>query len=295
MDLVVGATGQVGGGVARRLREIGRQVSAMVRGGTGRAEARSLAEAGIEVVDGDLTRPETLAAACRGVETVVTTASSMPHAKDDGLRRVDRDGTLALVDAAEKAGVRKFIYTSYSGNIQTPSPLGEAKRAVEARLGQSEMQAVILRPSYFMEAWLGPALGFDPAKAAARIYGSGEAPVSYIAVGDVVEWLATLAARVPERPGEPMTLDVGGPEALSQLEAVRVFETVLAKPFDRDFMPIEGLEQMHHSSDPLQQSFAALMIDYARGDAVPQARQLAESYGIRLHSVREYAARFRES
>lgn len=288
MDLVVGATGQVGRQAALRLRNMGRTVRAMVRGGAARAEARDLAEAGIEVMDGDLTRPDTLAGACRGIETVVTTATSMPHAKDDGLRRVDRDGTLALVEAAEKADVRKFVYTSYSGNIRAPSPLGEAKRAVEARLGNSGMQAVILRPSYFMEVWLGPALGFDPGKGAARVYGSGDAPVSYIAASDVAEWLAGLAAHE----GKRVTLDVGGPEALSQLDAVRVFEEVLKKPFQREFVPLAALEHMARSPDPLQQSFARLMIAYAGGDAMPQAWPLAERYGIRLHSVREYAEGF---
>jgi uncharacterized protein YbjT (DUF2867 family) len=288
MDLVVGATGQVGRQAALRLRKMGRTVRAMVRGGAARAEARDLVGAGIEVMDGDLTRPDTLAAACRGIETVLTTATSMPQAKDDGLRRVDREGTLALVEVAEKAGVRKFIYTSYSGNIQTPSPLGEAKRAVETRLGNSGMQAVILRPSYFMEVWLGPALGFDPRKGAARIYGSGEAPVSYIAASDVAEWLAALAAHEDKR----VTLDVGGPEALSQLDAVRVFEEVLTKPFQREFVPVAALEQMARSPDPLQQSFAGLMIAYAGGDAMPLAPPLAERYGIRLHSVREYAKGF---
>jgi len=42
------------------------------------------------------------------------------------------------------------------------------------------MESVVLRPSIFMEVWLGPHLGFDIANAKARIYGDGTAKVSYV-------------------------------------------------------------------------------------------------------------------
>ncbi len=87
------------------------------------------------------------------------------------------------------------------------------------------MQAVVLRPSYFMEAWLSPALGFDPAKASARIYGSGQAKVTYISAHDVVEF-AVAAVAMSERDRAVM-LEMGGLEARSQLVAVRVFEKKL--------------------------------------------------------------------
>src|SRR5262249_8967136 len=149
------------------------RVRALVRDGRSNPKADKLASAGIEIVAGDLTAPDTLAHACTGVETVVCTATAMPTGTDDGLRRVDRDGALALINAADRAGVKKFVYTSYSGNIRTDCPLHTAKRDCEARLLESGMDAVILRPSYFMEVWLGPALGFDPVGGTVRIYGTG--------------------------------------------------------------------------------------------------------------------------
>ena len=78
--LVVGATGLVGKQIALRLRKKGAAVRALVRGGASRAEAKALLDAEAEVVDGDLTRPETLASACAGVQTIVCTATSMPKA-----------------------------------------------------------------------------------------------------------------------------------------------------------------------------------------------------------------------
>ncbi len=289
MDLVVGATGFVGKRIALRLKEEGRSVRAIVRGGAQRAEAKPLSDAAIAILDADLTRPETLAAACHGIETVLCTATSMPHGSNDGLRRVDREGVLALIEAAGRAGVKRFIYTSYSGNIRLESPLETAKRDCENRLLAGSMQAVILRPSYFMEVWLSPVLGFEPAKAFARIYGSGEARVSYISAFDVAEFAVAAAMKTP---GGKEVIEMGGPEAFSQLDAVRVFEEVLQKKFTLDFVPVAALEEQHRSSDPLQKTFGALMLGYAKGDAIPQSRANAERFGIRLRSVADYARTF---
>jgi len=290
MDLVVGATGFVGKRIALRLREEGRMVRALVRGGTERPEAKELLAAGINLAEGELTRPETLAPACSGIDAVICTATSMPHGRDNGLRRVDHDGTLALIDAAARAGVKKFIYTSYSGNNRFPSPLETAKRACEDRLLAGTMQGVILRPSYFMEVWLSPLSGLDPAKGTARIYGTGEGRVSYISALDVAEF-AVAAAKKQEN--GHVTLEMGGPEALSQLDAVRIFEDKLKKKFKIEHVPVEAIEQQHASDDPVQKTFAALALGYIQGDAIADARATAERYGVRLRSVADHAASFK--
>ncbi len=286
---MVGATGLVGKRIALRLREEGRHVRALVRGGAARPEAKQLIAVEIEVLDGDLTRPRTLKPACSKVEIVLCTATSMPHGGDDDLRQVDREGVLALIAAAERAGVKKFIYTSYSGNIREESPLETAKRDCKHRLLAGPMQAVILRPSFFMEVWLSPMLGFDPVKSRARLYGSGEEKVSYISAMDVAEFAVAAAKKMESG---HIVLEMGGPEALSQLEAVRIFEERLNKEFDLDFVPVEALREQYRSSDPVQKAFAALMIAYAKGDVIRESHANAQRYGIGLHSVADYAATF---
>jgi uncharacterized protein YbjT (DUF2867 family) len=292
MDLIVGATGIAGQQIALGLRRQGRRVRAMVRGGKSHEKVQPLVSAGIEVIDADLTKPETLPIACAGIDTIVCTATSMPHGRDDGLRRVDRDGVLALIDAAESAGVHHLIYTSYSGNIRVLSPLETAKRDCEARLIASRMSGTILRPSYFMEMWLSPILGFDPANGRARIYGSGEAKVSYISVQDVVAFAVAVAGKPPER---SIFLEIGGPEALSQLEVVGIFERALGTKMELERIPLVALEEQHRSLDPLQKTFAALMIGYSRGDAIAGSVETARAYGVKLHSVSDYAATMRKT
>lgn len=286
MDLVVGSTGMVGKAVALRLAEEGRSVRALVRGAEGRTESEELAGAGIEVVDGDLTRPETLAPACEGIDLVVCTATSMPEGRDDGLRRVDHDGVLDLIYAAEEAGVGTFVYTSYSGNITRDSPLQLAKRSCERRLAAADMRSVVLRPSYFMEVWLSPIVGFDPAAGTARIYGSGDRPVSYISLANVVDFAV---AAVQTEFDEDAVLELGGPETLSQLDAVQIFQRELGREIQLDRVPVEALEEQHGSPDPLQKTFAALMLALADGDEIPDARATAERFGVSLRSVAEHA------
>jgi uncharacterized protein YbjT (DUF2867 family) len=289
--LVAGSTGFVGGEVAQELSQRTLQTRALVRGGAAHPKAKRLQNAGIEIVNGDLTLPESLDAACRGIDTVVSTVTSMPSGANDGLRRVDHDGTLALIAAAERAGVKKFVYISYSGNIREESPLETSKRDCENRLLQGPMQAVILRPSYFMEVWLSPALGFDPGSGSVRIYGSGEAKVSYISAFDVADF--AVAAATKEHRDKNTILEMGGPEALSQLDAVGIFEQALGRKVQLEFLPAEAIRAQHGSSDPLQKTFAALMLAYAKGDTISGARVSAQEYGIALRSVAEYAALLR--
>lgn len=288
MDLVVGATGLVGQQIALGLRRQGRNVRGLVRGGVRHEKAGPLVAAGVDLADADLAKPETLPSACSGVDTVLCTATSMPQAKDDGLRRVDHDGILALIDCAERAGVRHFVYTSYSGNIRLHSPLETAKRACENRLLAGRMRVTILRPSYFTEVWLSPALGFDPGSGRARIYGPGDAKVSYISLHDVAAFALAAVAKLPH---SSVILEMGGPDPFSQLDVVEVFQMALGKKIALETVPLAALQEQHRTAtDPLQKTFAALTIAYAQGDAIHDSLELAYSYGVTLHSIGDYAA-----
>lgn len=284
--LVVGATGHVGGVVAHRLLDLGCDVRALVRGDPERPAAGALSKAGVRLLGGDLGDAAAISRACMDVHTVVCTATAMPHAGGDALQRVDHDGVLALIGAAEQAGVRRFVYISYSGNIQTDSPLGRAKRACEARLARSTMQSAVLRPSFFMQVWLGPHLGLDAGQGRARIFGDGLAPVSYVSADDVAAFAVSAATHAGEL---REVIDIGGPDPLSQLEAIATFERLCGRPFEREHVPMAALEEQHRSPDPLQQSFAALMIACALGDPMPGARRVARRYGVALTSLEDFA------
>jgi NADH dehydrogenase len=287
--LIVSGSGNVGGETTIELARRGLEVTALLRGGQDHPRSGRLLDAGVRVIDGDLRKPEGLRNALSGVDTVFCSATSMPAATDDGLRKVDHEGTLALIEAAEAEGVKRFVYVSYSGNIRLDSPLERAKRECEEHLLSSRMETVILRPSYFMEVWLSPMLGFDPVNGTARIYGSGEAKVSYISSSNVADFgVATITGKLEAK---DTILELGGPEPLSLLGVVRIFEQNLGKRISVEHVPVEALQGQYQSPDPLQKTFGALMLAYAQGDVVQSAVPNAQKYGIQLRSVHEYASR----
>ena len=287
MLLVAGATGFLGGEICRRLVERGETVRGLVRATSDPDAVDRLKRLGVETVLGDLRDRASLDTACAGVETVVSTATTTrTRQPGDSIEATDEAGQLNLVDAARDAGVGRYVYVSYSQHIESDDPLTRAKRAVERRIRESGMRYTILRPSYFMEVWLSPFVGFDYANRKATLYGDGQRPISFISLGDVAEF-AVRAVVSPEAANG--AIELGGPEAVSPLEVVRIFEEQGGAPFEVQHVPEEALRaQLEGADDSLQKAFAALMLAYARGDEIPMADTLRQ-IRVPLTSVREYA------
>src|SRR5712691_185676 len=177
MDLVVGATGILGSEICRRLRERSVDVRALVRKTSDRAKVEQLEKLGCEIVSGDVQDKPSLDRACRGIEVVISTATTtMSRQPHDSLGKTDLQGQLNLIEAAERNDVKRFVLVSLSGNLEGDSGLHRAKRTVEEKLRKSGISFTILRPSCFMEIWLSPALGFDPQNRKVQIF--GDRPVS---------------------------------------------------------------------------------------------------------------------
>jgi len=289
MILVVGATGMVGREICRRLAERGEPARALVRTSSDPDRVAALRDAGVEIVVGDLRDRASLEAACSGASTVIETAAAMPFAFTTGvndIRTTDIAGVESLLGAASAAGVGSFIYMSFSGHLDLDFPLANAKRHVEAKVRESGMVPTILRPSFFSEVWLGPAVGFDAAGASATIFGAGTAPISWISIADVAEF-AVRSVHAPAARGA--TIEMGGPQALSPLEVVRVFEEVGGRPFAVTHVPDDVLRaQQEAATDDMGRSFAGLMRCYAKGDAIPMDGT-ARTFGIELATVRSFA------
>ncbi len=91
MDLVVGATGFLGGEICRRLTERSQAVRAFVRSSSDPTRVEQLRGLGAEIVVGELRDTASLDAACRGVHTLVSTATA--DLRPDPLK--DVDGTVS--------------------------------------------------------------------------------------------------------------------------------------------------------------------------------------------------------
>ena len=284
--LVIGATGLLGHEICRRLTDAGRPTRALVRRTSDQGKRAELERLGVELVEGDLKDQASLSRACTGMQSVISTASStFSRQSGDSIESVDQKGQLALVDAARKAGVEHVVFISFRENPTIQYPLTVAKRAVEHALQASGMDYTILQASYFMEVWLTPALGFDVANGKVRLYGDGSHPISWISYRDVAR--AAVAA-VTEPTARNMIVELGGPQALSAREVVRMFEAAGAGEIATESVPESALEsQLNAATDPLQKSFAGLMLQCAGGDAIDITTS-SRLFPFQMISVRDY-------
>ena len=289
MNLVVSATGTLGGEICSRLAQAGKPVRGLVRTSSDPAKIEALRNQGVEIATGDLTDPASLDAACRGVATVYSTATAIQSRQEGNtLERVDREGQANLVEAARKAGVGRFVFISFRGTNDFDFPLQAAKRATAERLKESGIPWTVIEASVFMEIWLGPHLGFDAANGKARVFCSGEEKISWVSYHDVAA-LAIAAAESPE--GANRTIEVGGPEALTHHEVIRIFEERSGRKFEVEHVPEEALEAMKaNATNPVEETFAGLMLFVGRGDEIDMQPTLAR-YPVRMTTVREYADR----
>jgi len=117
---VTGATGLLGNNLVRHLRSRGHEVVGLVRSAD---KARwLLGDTGAKWIEGDMRDVAAFAAALDGCDAVFHTAAYFreyyqPGRHDDGLEAVNIRGTLALLEAADARGVKKFIHVSSAGTI----------------------------------------------------------------------------------------------------------------------------------------------------------------------------------
>ena len=214
MILVTGGTGFVGGHVVHALRASDQQVRALVRE---RSSGTKLESSGAELVEGDVTSPESLWRAAEGADAVVHLVA-IRQGKREEFQRVMVDGTRNLLAAAKEAGVDRFVHMSALGtSAETKDlvPYYGAKWQMEQDVKASGIPYVIFRPSFIF----GPDGGILPtfAKLArltpvTPVIGSGRQRIQPIWADDVG---AYFARAVTEEAAANRTFEIGGPEAVS--------------------------------------------------------------------------------
>jgi uncharacterized protein YbjT (DUF2867 family) len=286
--LVVGATGILGMEICSQLRDAGKQIKALVRNTSSPEKVKILKDLGAEVVTGDLKDLPSLQAAFNGANAVISTATSTASRQEgDSIETVDQQGQLNVIEAALHAGVKKFVFISVY-KITNESPLETAKRTVEIVLKETGMRYTILQPTVFMEVWLSPFLGMNYPNAEATIYGDGKNKLTWISVKDVA---AFAVASLDNPAAENATIPLGGPEALSPLEVVALFQKQTGKPFNIQLVPVEALKAQYASAgDSMSKSFAALMLAYADGNEINMEQAMKE-FQLSLTTVEEYVTK----
>jgi uncharacterized protein YbjT (DUF2867 family) len=212
--LVTGANGFVGGHIVQALGGEGRDVRALVRN---RTKAGRLDEWGCEVVEGDVTQPETLSAAVAGCDTVVHLVA-IRQGKPEQFRRIMIDGTRNVLGAARAAGVGRFVHMSALGvSAETKDlvPYYGAKWEMEHDVKSAGMPYVVFRPSFIFAKDGGILPTFSKLARLAPvtpIIGSGRQRIQPIWADDVG---AYFAKAVELDAATDRTFELGGPDAVS--------------------------------------------------------------------------------
>ncbi|MEP7243090.1 MAG: NmrA family NAD(P)-binding protein [Gammaproteobacteria bacterium] len=261
--LVVGATGTLGFLAAEAARAAGHVVVAMVRDRRSTAALR-LRAAGVRLCVADLKDASQLDVVVRGINAVIITATAtLSRREGDSLEAVDGRGLQDLITACIQNGVRHVVFVSFSRGIDADTPLARFKRAAERRLESSALEHTILLPSYFPEKFLSPLVGFEVDAGRVRVYGDGAQPIRFVATSDVARVAALCAVESRGLGAVPM----GGPEAYSQLEVVKLVERTTNRKLALEYMSLEQIERaLKSTADPLKQAYLGLYRGLALGD-----------------------------
>lgn len=230
MILVTGGTGFVGSHLVARLVQSGERVRCLVRNPD---EATRRLPPEVELIQGEVTLPKTLAPAMLGVEILIHLVAIIREKKGATFAEVNVQGVGNVVEAARKAGVPRLIHLSSLG--ATPNPkyrFAHSKWQGEEVVRRSGLRNVIFRPSVMF----GQGFSFinrivqslHTFPFIAPVPGSGKARFQPIWVEDTI---SCVLKTLKDEAASGQTFEIGGPEYLTYEE---ILDLVLqAKPWRR--------------------------------------------------------------
>lgn len=262
---ITGATGQLGRLVVQALKSRAPAVPlrALVR------TPSKAADLGVEAVEADYARPDTLATALAGVDTLLLISSN-----EIGQRTLQHRN---VIDAARAAGVRRIVYTSLLHADVSPLSLAGEHRETEALLQASGLATTVLRNGWYTENHTAT---LPAAVAAGALIGSaGQGRISAATRAD----LAEAAAIVLTTPGhEGRVYELAGDEAFTLAELAAETARQAGKPVRyQDLPPADYAAALAGFGLPpaLAEAIAGWDVDASKGALFDGDRALSRLLG----------------
>jgi uncharacterized protein YbjT (DUF2867 family) len=213
MILLTGATGTSGSEIAKALTRLGVRFRALVRS---RESANSFAGTGVELVEGDFAKPESLDRALAGVDKALLLAAPDPRSSE-----YQRN----FVAAAKRSGLKHLVKFSAQGaDVDSPAELLRVHGAVEKMIEDAGIAFTHLQPTVFMQNFIGQKGAIHQGAIYAPIE---NARIAFVDVRDI----AAVAAKTLTEPGhEGKKYEITGPEALTHGEIASKLSVGLGIP-----------------------------------------------------------------
>ena len=272
--LVIGATGTLGRQIARQALDAGHQVRCMVRSPR---KAAFLQEWGCELTRGDLLQPDSLDYALEGQEAVIDAATT--RATEGGsVYDTDWTGKLNLLNACERAGVKRFMFVSLlDAEKHRDVPLMDIKYCTEQALIDSDFDYTILRCVAFMQGLISQFA--IPVLESQTVWVSGTpTPIAYMNTQDIARF-AVAGLNRPETIRR--ALPVVGPRAWSTGEITQLCEKYSGKSARvfrvRPFL-LRLMQSVTSFFEPAVNVAERLAFDKVVGGGQPLSAPMEESY-----------------
>ncbi len=235
MLLLTGATGRVGSALLRRLTTARVPVRCLVR------DPRRLGaeRVRVQIALGDLADPPSFRNALRGVTTVVHLAASIRDQPRGSIEELNGIATWRLVQAAERAGVEHFVFTSALGaSAHNRTRFLRAKALAEQAVVESSVRHTIVASSivYAPGDHLLTLLGRLALLPAVPLSGRGHARFQPIWADDVADCLLAALDRPVDSEQPNLRVELAGPDVHTYEDIVRTVLLAAGRP--RPLIPV---------------------------------------------------------
>ncbi len=274
--LVFGATGNIGSGLVPALRNAGVDVRAFIRD---ESKAQSLKDMGVEIVVGDLDRPETIPPALEGVDKIYLLTWNGPTQAQQAEN---------VIAAAQNDGKPHIVRHSMWGSEK--SRIVQQGDQVEETLKQSGLPWTMVSPTFYMQNTM---MAAQTISSDGMIYWDlGDGRLSMIDVRDIVD---SAFAVLTSGGHEGKSYILTGPEAISFQDVASTFTKVLGKDVTYVDVPGEAaLESMVSMGFPewIARGYGELMEGFSEGFANSVTDNVAKLTGHPARSFEQYANDF---
>jgi uncharacterized protein YbjT (DUF2867 family) len=225
---VTGATGNQGGGVAKKLINNQVQVKALTRDPAS-IKAQKLIDKNLEYVKGDLNDINSYREYMQGVDAVFSVQSG-----ENGTDAEIKQGK-DLANVAKKIGVKHFIYSSVAGaDLHTGIPHWESKHQIEEHIKEIGLPFTILRPTYFYENYLFPQVKSRILKGKLVTPLKGEKVLQLMSATDVGEMCWTILNTPEKFISKTITM---ASEQLTHDQVAEIFSEVMGRKIKYTKLP----------------------------------------------------------